>query len=215
MRADEFQLREIAGDAIEINRPRMFARHGFEHVADLDGNRDLELIAFGVERIHFGVMQRNIETVNMHVDPFETVFLDRAVNFLQRLLDAERIVTGKADEAAWIAARVLRHFVKPGVHVHPFIPVRPHLALGDENFFYIRFIHFRHHGVDALELRQAADRPLHPANELAFFRLVPAPDKFRRGDVIHEVDGLDVAAHDGLHLVFILPSPSPLSEGEG
>jgi hypothetical protein len=44
-------------------------------------------------------VERNIEAIDVDVDTFEAVFFDRAVDFLQRLLDAKRVVTSEADES--------------------------------------------------------------------------------------------------------------------
>ena len=159
-------------------------------MADLQRNGNLEFVAFGVERIHFRVVQRDIETVDVHVDALEAMLFDRAVDFRERLLDAKGVVAGEPDEAVGITAGVLGDFFELGVHVHPLVAVRPHLGLGDKNFCHAGFVHFGEHGVETVELRQAADGFFHAANQLAFFRIVPALNKLRRGDVVHDVDGL-------------------------
>jgi hypothetical protein len=87
----------------------------------------------------------------------------------QRLLDAKRIVTGEADESVRVTSRVLRYLFELRVHIHPLVAIRPHLALRDENFFHAGFVHFGEHGVETVELRQAADGFFHAANETTFF----------------------------------------------
>ena len=85
-------------------------------MTNLQRNGDLELVALGVERIHFGIVQRDIEAIDVDIDAFEAVFFDRALDFLQRLLDAKRIVTGEADESVRVTSRVLRHLFELRVH---------------------------------------------------------------------------------------------------
>ena len=43
-----------------------------------------------------------------------------------------------------------------------------------KTFVHAGFVHLGEHGVEAVVLRQAADGFFHAANQLAFFRLVPA-----------------------------------------
>ncbi len=140
-------------------------------------------------------MQWDVEAVDVNVHALETVHFDRLFQLLQRLLDAKWIVARKADEACWIAGRVLRDFFELGVHVHPLVSVRPHFALGDEDFVDAGLVHLSDHRLDAVVLRQTADGLFHTADELALFCLVPLGDEFRGGDVVHEIDGLNSVSH--------------------
>jgi hypothetical protein len=140
----------------------------------------------------------------MDVDALEFIFFDGAVDFRQRLFDAKRIVARQADEAVGVTSGVLGDFFELSIHVHPLVAVGPHLGLGDENLFHAGIIHLGEHSVETVVLRQAADGFFHAADELAFLRFVPPADELRRGDVVHEVDGLYSVTH-----LFILRAPDP------
>ena len=97
MCADYLEIGKITGDAVEVDRAHVRWALLLTHDRPVT-KRGFELVAFGIERIHFGIMQRDIEAIDVDVDTFEAVFFDRAVDFLQRLLDAKGVVTGEADD---------------------------------------------------------------------------------------------------------------------
>ena len=70
--------------AIEVHRTPALAGHGLEHVPDLHGHGDIQLDAFREERIHLRVVERDVESVDVHVHAFEAV-LATAISISLRL----------------------------------------------------------------------------------------------------------------------------------
>ncbi len=62
----------------------------------MHGNRDLELLTQGIERMHPRVRQIHIKAVDVDTDPFEIVVPDCPLYILQALLDAVRVIAGYA-----------------------------------------------------------------------------------------------------------------------
>ena len=84
------------------------------------------------------------------------------------LREGEKVrILREPHEAVGVPPRVLGHLVQRRVHVHPLVPVRPHLGLGDEDLLDARLVHLAEHGGNRVELRQAAVGALHPADQLA------------------------------------------------
>ena len=148
MDADQFQLREVAGDVVEIDRPADAAERPLvvidQRLADLHLDRHIEFAAFGIERVIASIIRRQFEPMRIGVRPDEAHLLHRTLQVPQTLHAFGRVDAGEPAEAP----RILPHCVGD-----PFVGHVPsagrallaELARNQERPFDAGLVHLRQH----------------------------------------------------------------------
>lgn len=141
MGADQRELRKIAGDPVEVNRPGASARHGFEDVPRLHGNRQPHLLALSVQGVHLLVIEGNVVSVDMNIHPFVLAFFDVFFEFEEALPNIEGIVICQSVDSPRV---FFRHLGNSFGHIQckPCLPpVRPSKKIRCKDRLDTRFVH--------------------------------------------------------------------------